>query len=237
MNKGAMNSQGPAMWLQLGDGICIHVLLRRKGQANAAPELRVVTLREMCRLWRECFYEYDFAVQDAESGEEVRLTICTRVPEEFHEGLLYIPTRQAEDSTQAGVEKIAAYEAGLSAEQHRLPGPPSQGELLWHCVDEDVQLLLPQTEEWVRAGNMEYPACVPFGCGFLTMKGQHGYTWDAPDTPWGFHWVLPTVCELVLERMCTLHIEVGTTPAERFSLLVRGLPQEEPTEEDVADDD
>lgn len=49
------------MRLQLGDGICIHPLLRRKGWANAAPELRVVTLREMCHLWREYFYEYDFA--------------------------------------------------------------------------------------------------------------------------------------------------------------------------------
>ena len=154
------------MWLQLGDGICIHVLLRRKGQANAAPELRVVTLREMCRLWRECFYEYDFAVQDAESGEEVRLTICTRVPEEFHEGMLYIPTRQAEDSTQAGEEKIAAYEAGLSAEHHRLPGPPSQGELLWHCVDEDVQLLLPQTEEWCARVIWNTRLACPLPAGF-----------------------------------------------------------------------
>lgn len=160
------------------------------------------------------------AVEDAESGEPVRIVTIRSINEQLP---AYIPTVYEHDTSTTTAEELEAYHCKISASPTVSDDFPWFASEYWNnFVGGSTELWLPEQQQWVRADALEYPRCLPLGGKHLTMEREHGYGGHVrkPDGSLLFDW-FPVIYELVTERPCTINIAAGYNgKLRRFS--VRG---------------
>ena len=160
------------------------------------------------------------AVEDAESGEPVRIVSIRSLGEQKP---AYIPTLYEHDTSAATEEELEDYRRRISASPGVSEDFPWFSSAYWnYFVGGSTELWLPEQQQWVRADTLEYPRCLPHEGKFMTMEREHGYGGHVrqPDGSLHFDW-FPVIYELVLERLCSISILAGyIDKRHRFS--VRG---------------
>ena len=148
------------------------------------------------------------AVEDAESGEPVRIVAIRSINEQQP---AYIPAVYEHDTSTATEEELEAYRRRISVSPGVSEDFPWFSSAYWnYFVSGSTELWMSELQQWVRADALEYPRCLPHGGKFMTMEREHGYGGHVrqPDGSLHFDW-FPVIYELVLERPCTISILAG----------------------------
>ena len=160
------------------------------------------------------------AVEDAESGEPVRIVSLRSLGEQQP---AYIPTVHDHDTTAATQDELEDYHRRISESPEVSEDFPWIASAYWNdFMGGSTELWLPEQQQWVRADALEYPRCLPHGGKFLTMEREHGYGGHVRQADGSLHfdW-FPVLYELVTERPCTISIQAGYI-GKRHRFTVRG---------------
>ena len=140
-----------------------------------------------------------------------------------HQLPAYIPALYAESTAGADAKAMEEYREKITH------CPPVGDDFPWYAdqfwngfVGGDTELWVPASGKWMKAKELEFPACAEYRYGFLTMEQEHGYG-EAEITTVGevrFDW-FPVLYQLVLERPCELEVQAGYRECITVPLTVR----------------
>ena len=140
-----------------------------------------------------------------------------------HQLPAYIPALYAESTAGADAKAMEEYREQIAH------CPPVGDDFPWYAdqfwngfVGGNTELWIPASGKWMKAKELEFPACAEYRYGFLTMEQEHGYG-EAEITTEGevrFDW-FPVLYQLVLERPCELEVLAGYRESITVPLTVR----------------
>ena len=140
-----------------------------------------------------------------------------------HQLPAYIPALYAESTAGADAKAMEEYRRRITQSPEVSEDFPWYADQFWNgFVGGDTELWIPASGKWMKAKELEFPACAEYRYGFLTMEQEHGYG-EAEITTEGevrFDW-FPVLYQLVLERPCELEVLAGYRECITVPLTVR----------------